>query len=102
MSQTHRKTRRELFTKNITEQIRLAIRNELESAPSSLTHEDRAAIEDEILSHTSRVLDALSSAEMTSEGALLSHIANARYEAHLLIRDRRPPSRPGAVAVKTA
>ena len=83
-----RKTRRETFTEDITEQVRNAIREELDSV-SSLTKDDRAAIENEILSHTSRVLGALSSAEMQSDGALMSHIGSARYEANRLIRDRR-------------
>jgi hypothetical protein len=41
-------------------------------------------------------MDALSFDEMQSEGALLSHIANARFETNRLIWDRRPPSGAGA------
>jgi hypothetical protein len=82
------KSRREMLAEGICDQISRAVREELVDAPSSLAIENHTAIEDEILSHTKLVMDALSSAEMTSEGALLSHIANARFETNRLIRER--------------
>ena len=75
---------------DIIERVQSAIRDELMFAPSSLTDEDRAAIEDQLLSHTRLIVDALSTEEMNSEGALLSHIANARWDATRLIRERHP------------
>jgi hypothetical protein len=55
--------------------------------------EDLESIEETVLAHTRLVVDALGYEEMQSEGALLSHIANARVETNRLIRDRRPPSK---------
>jgi hypothetical protein len=81
-------TLREILTEDICDHIRSAVREELADAPSSLTEAERTAIEDEILEHTNRVLDALSSTEITSTIGLFSHAQHARADAQRFIRDR--------------
>jgi hypothetical protein len=91
------KSRREILTDDIRDQITRAIREELTDAAKPLTSEDCEAIETEILCHSSLVLDAVSTADLTSEGALLSHILNVRADAGRLIRLRscvRPTGDP--------
>jgi hypothetical protein len=82
------KTRRELLTEDIRDQIRRAIREELADAATPLTKEDCEAIKSEILCHSDLVLDAASTAELSSDGALVSHILNVRVDAGRLIRQR--------------
>jgi hypothetical protein len=87
-NKTDRQNRREAVTADIIERVRSAIRDELLFAPASLTDKDRESIEDEILTHSRMVVDALSTDEMKSEGALLSHIAKARWDTNRLIRNK--------------
>ncbi len=97
-NKTDSQSRRDTLTADIIEQVRNAIHEELLFAPQSLTDDGREAIEDDILTQSRIVVDALSTEEMTSEGALLSHIANARWDTTRLIRDWRPPDGSGDVA----
>ena len=90
------KSRREILSEEIVEDVRSAIREELGGAERPLTEEDCAAIEAEKMTHTTHILGALSTGEMQSEGALLAHISNARFEASRLIRQR--PSKPADAA----
>ena len=85
-----RTSRRKEFTDDIIEHVRGAVREELADAAETLRPEDVEFIEDSVMAHTRLVVDALSFGEMQSEGARLSHIANARYETNRLIRERRP------------
>jgi hypothetical protein len=90
--------RREQLTEDITNRIHPAVQEECDTSATPLADEDRMAIEREILFHTAHVLDALTSEELTSEGALFGHISNARLEANRLIRNRKPSH---AVPTKT-
>ena len=78
-NKTDSQSRRDTLTADIIEQVRNAIHEELLFAPQSLTDDGREAIEDDILTQSRIVVDALSTEEMTSEGALLSYIASARW-----------------------
>jgi hypothetical protein len=91
---TDRQSRRDTLTAGIIEQVRNAIQEELAFAPQSLTDQSREEIENEVLTHSRMVVDALSTEEMTSEGALLSHIANARCDTVRYMRDWRTPKGP--------
>jgi hypothetical protein len=82
------KSRREILTDDIRDQIRRAVREELADAVQPLAKEDCEAIETEILLHTNLVLDAASTSELASEGAKLSHILNVRADTSRLIRQR--------------
>ena len=97
-NKTDSQSRRDTLTADIIEQVRNAIHEELLFAPQSLTDDGREAIEDDILTQSRIVVDALSTEEMTSEGALRSHITNARWDTTRLIRDWRPPDGSGDVA----
>jgi hypothetical protein len=89
---SNRQRRRKEMTDDIIERVREAVREELADAPEAFRREELESIEENVLAHTHLVMDALSFDEMQSEGALLSHIANARLETNRLIRERRPPS----------
>jgi len=82
------KSPRELLSERITNEVRDAIRYECASTEPALTEAETALIENEFLIRTRRLLDALSSAEMSSERALLAHLNDARGEANRLIRQR--------------
>lgn len=86
----NRQSRRKEITDDIIEQVRDAVREELADAPASFTREQLEEIEESVLAHSRLIMDALSFDEMQSGGALLSHIANARYETNRLMRERRP------------
>jgi hypothetical protein len=88
-----RQRRRQEVTDDIVERVRNAVQEELANAPKSLEREDLESIEEHVLDHTRLVVDALSFEEMQSEGALLSHIANARCDTNRLMRERRPPAK---------
>jgi hypothetical protein len=88
---TDRQRRRKEMTEDIIEQVRVAVGEELSDA-SGFSREALEGIEETVLAHTRLVVDALGFEEMQSEGAKLSHIANARWETQRLIRERRPPS----------
>ncbi len=95
MSETSKpKSRRDLLSEEIRDRVRSAVEEEFDGA--HLSEEDRDHITGEVLSGTSRILDALSATEMESEGALFSHIVNARMDTRKLMRDRQPSIRPGA------
>jgi hypothetical protein len=89
-----RQRRRKEMSDDIIERVRNAVHEELDDAPESLRSEELENIEGSVLGHTRLVVDALSIEEMGSEGALLSHIANARWETQRLMRDRRPTVGP--------
>jgi hypothetical protein len=95
----HQRRRKEI-TDDIVQRVREAVREELADAPESFRREELENIEENVLAHTQQVVDALSIEEMGSEGALLSHVANARWETTRLIRERRPPSSAGAAATQ--
>jgi hypothetical protein len=82
------KSQRELLTEDILDQISRAVRDELQDAPPSLTEANRMEIVAEIFVHSNLVMNAASTAELTSEGALLSHIRQSRSDAQRLIRER--------------
>jgi hypothetical protein len=82
------KSRRELLAKDITDRVRAGVEEELEIA-ASLSEEDRNQITAEVVSGTTRILDALSFSEMHNEAALLSHIFAAMADARKLMRERR-------------
>lgn len=69
------------------------MREELADAPETSRQEELESIEETVLAHTRLVMGALSFDEMQSEGALLSHIANARHDTNRLMPERRPPSK---------
>jgi hypothetical protein len=81
------KSRRELMAGEITGRVRSAVEEEFETA--SLSEGDRTHITGEILSGTSRILDALSVSEMESEAGLFSYILSARADTRKLLRERR-------------
>jgi hypothetical protein len=85
-------SRREHLTADIIEEVKRVVREELCDSSITLSAEARQAVENEILGHTNHILEALSSEEMASEGALVSHLANARLGTQRIIRDRRPPT----------
>jgi hypothetical protein len=87
-----RQRRRQEVTNDIIERVREAVQEELAEAPGSFSREQLEAIENEIMSHTQQVVDALGFAEMQSEGALFSHIADARCDTGRLLRERRGSS----------
>jgi len=95
-NRAHRQRQREQLTEEILQQVQDAIREELDDAPESVSRQDREAIEETVLAHTRHIVEALSFDEMQSEGALLSHIANARFDTYRLVRERRPQSGAGA------
>jgi hypothetical protein len=82
------KSQRELLTEDILDQVSRAIHEELQSASPSPTETNRTEIVAEILVHSNLVMNAASTAELTSEGALLSHIRQSRSDAQRLIRER--------------
>src|SRR5580704_13287691 len=82
---TDRQHRRKEMTDDIIQQVRDAVREELADAAVAFRREELDDIEESLLAHTRLVMDALSSDEMQSEGALLGHIANARLETNRLI-----------------
>jgi hypothetical protein len=90
-SPDHQRRRQEM-TDNILLQVREAVLEELEGAPESFSREELEAVENEILAHTQTVVDALGFDEMGSERALLSHVANARSDTNLLVRERLAPA----------
>jgi hypothetical protein len=74
------------FEDDILEQVKTEIQETiLHDAPESWSKEHRDAISENVLDHTRLVLDALSSTELQSEGALRSHIAQAIAETKRLI-----------------
>jgi hypothetical protein len=73
----------------ILEEVRRVIGEELVDAPTTLTDADRKTIEDELIGETNQTLEALTFAEMRSEGAQASHLARIRPEAQQLLRTRR-------------
>jgi hypothetical protein len=92
-SPTDRLRQREQLTADVIDRVRQAIQEELAGAPQAINADDQEEINRTILDHTRRVVEALSIDEMGSEGALLSHIANARTETNRRIREHRPPTR---------
>lgn len=91
-SPTDRLRQRKEMTADILERVQGAVREELDGAPQAINAKDQEEIERMILNHTQLVVDALSTEEMGSEGALLSHIANARTDTNRQIRELRPPT----------
>jgi hypothetical protein len=89
-----RQRRRKEMTDDIIQRVRDAVQEKLADAPDPFRSDDLDAIEDTVLAHTRQVVDALSIEEMGSEGALLSHIANARWETQRLMRERPPTGGP--------
>ena len=65
------------------------IAEELADFPVALTDKVQKSIKDEVVNHTSRILEALSFREMQSEGAQALHLHNMRSEVKRLIRERR-------------
>ena len=90
--QTERLRRRKEMTDDIIQQVRNAVQDEVAGAPESISFDELERIEQNVMSHTQLVVDALGYEEMQSEGALLTHIANARSETNKLLRDRRSSS----------
>lgn len=84
-----RQRRRQEMTDDIIERVREAVQEELTDATAGFSREQLEEIEKEIMSHTQQVVDALGFDEMQSEGALLSHIANARWDTGRLLWERR-------------
>jgi hypothetical protein len=84
---TDRQRRREQLTADILQQVRNAVQDELADAPEAITCDELEEIEQTVMSHTERVVDALGIQEMQSERALLAHIESARTNANRLIRE---------------
>ena len=82
-----RQRRRKEMTDDIIQRVRDAVQEELAGAPQAINADDQEEIDQAILRHTQQVVDALSFDEMQSEGALLSHIADARCETRRLLRE---------------
>jgi hypothetical protein len=74
----------------ITGEVRQAI---LFHSPQSWTQKSRDAVEASVLDHSRLVLDALSTQELQSEGALQSHIAQAVADTKRIIRQGGAPRR---------
>lgn len=88
---TDRRRQREELTAELLDRVREAVREELGDAPpESLKAEELEHIEQSILTDTQLIVDAASLDELTSEGALLRHVANTRSDIQRLIRDRHP------------
>jgi hypothetical protein len=85
--QSDRQGQREQLTADIIGRVALAIQEECTAAPRPFSASEFEEIERPILDHTRQVLEALSFNELQSEGALLTHIANARWEVGGLIRE---------------
>ena len=85
---------------DIIQQVREAVRDELTDAPECFSREQLEEIENEIMSHTQQVVDALGFDELQSQGALLSHIANARWDTGRLMRERREPDGGGCAGAE--
>ena len=77
------------LTAEILEEVRRVIGEGLEDTPTTLTDQDRKTIEEELIGQTNRILEALTFAEMRSEGAQVSHLARIRAEAQQFVRTRR-------------
>lgn len=66
----------------VTEEVQEII---LHHAPESWSQERREAVEECVLADTRMILDALSTGELQSSGALRTHIGRAMSEAKRLI-----------------
>lgn len=88
-SHADRQRQRENRNAEIIDKVRRIVREEMSDSPSIPTG-DAEMIETEIVNYTSLIVDALSTEEMQSEGALVNHIANTRCDIQRLIRNRRP------------
>ena len=92
-----RQRRRQEMTDDIVQRVREAVREELTDATAGFSRKQLEEIESEIMAHTQQVVDAISFDEMGSQGALLSHIANARWDTNRLMRERREPEKKEAM-----
>ncbi len=71
------------IVQQVREEVQEAI---LLHAPKSWKQERREAVEESVLAESRMILDALSTKELVSTGALLSHIGRAIDETKRLIR----------------
>ena len=97
---TDRQRRRKEMTDDITQRVRDAVREECAGAPQTFIVGELEETQRTILDHTRRLVDALSAEEMRSEGALLSHIANARMDTNRRIRELGPTTGKSGGSVK--
>ena len=81
------KSLREILTEDISDEITRTVRDELANSQASLTHDDKAAIEREIVCQSALVLEALGTDELQSAGALALFLINIRCDTKRLMRD---------------
>jgi hypothetical protein len=83
-------TLKEQTAEDITQQVRNEIEDTLlMHAPDHWQEEELDRIEENVLSHTRQVVDALSTSELQSAGALDRHIEQAVAETKRLIHERK-------------
>ncbi len=92
---TDKLKRREALIAEIVEDVQHEIEDVLNSAPDSLTDDDRESIKDEVLQHSRLVTDALSLNELENEGARWSHVRSANTTAEHLVNVRLAGKRTG-------
>jgi len=74
------------FESNILQDVRYEVQEAIiRSAPESWSQERREAVEESVLSESRMILDALSTIELQSAGALQTHIGRAIAEAKRLV-----------------
>jgi hypothetical protein len=77
---------RDEIESDIIQQLREEVQETiLHHAPQSWSLESREAVEESVLADTRMILDALSTSELQSAGALRMHIGRARSEAKRLV-----------------
>jgi hypothetical protein len=91
---------RQEMTDDIIQRVLEAVREELTDATAGFSREQLEEIEEDIMSHTQQVVDALGFDEMGSERALFAHIADARWDTARLIRERWMPKDAGSQKVE--
>jgi hypothetical protein len=91
MSNTHieRQRHRERMSRDIIQQVRNAVQDELAGASASFEFEDLEQIEESVMSHTQQVVDALSYDEMQSKRGLSLHVENACIDTTRRINELR-------------
>jgi hypothetical protein len=78
---------RDQLESDIVQQVRNEVDDALlQYAPTTWSEERLDEIEKHVLNHTQLVLDALSTSELQSQGALQTHICHAIAEAKRIIR----------------
>jgi hypothetical protein len=87
------KMTRKQMTDDIIQQVSNEIETVLLHAPDQWTDEELENVEKTVLDHTRVVLDAVSSSELQSQGALDRHIEQAVAETKRLLHNRSDRSK---------